>query len=124
ADEPATASSTGASTGAGGPATGVGGGDQGAGGGGSGGAAPVELPDPLGPLAPVTATSTDRFETSRACNQCHFAGSSDVMHDPVSGEDLSPGHVWRSSMMAFAARDPYYLAVVSEELEHAGGAGR
>lgn len=111
-----TAGGQGAAAGEGG-AGGHGAADPGAGG--DGGRA-VELPDPLGPLAPVNATSTERFETSRACNQCHYASSSDAMHDPVSGEDISPGFQWRSSMMAFAARDPYYLAVVSEELEHAG----
>lgn len=120
---------SGPSTGPGGPA-GTGAGSAGSGGagasdgsGGSGGDAPVDMPDALGPLAPVTATSTDRFETSRACNQCHLAGSSPVMHDPTTGEDLSPGDQWRSSMMAMAARDPYYLAVVSEELDHVGNDG-
>ena len=94
-----------------------------AGGSGSGGeGGELVLPDPLGPIAPVSPTSTDRFETSRACNQCHYAGSSSAMKDPVSGEDLSPGYQWQSSMMAFAARDPYYLAVVSEELALAGDA--
>jgi hypothetical protein len=106
-----------ASSGAGG--SGAGGGDA-TGAGGEGGE--LVLPDPLGPIAPITPTSTERFETSRACNQCHYAGTSDVMHDPVTGEDLSPGYQWQSSMMAFAARDPYYLAVVSEELRHAGDA--
>lgn len=125
ADTPGTTDPSTSSTTGSGPATGGGGEAQGGGDPGVGGAGgSIPMPDPLGPLAAVAATSTDRFETSRACNQCHFGGSGDVMSDPVTGEDLSPGYQWRSSMMAFAARDPYYLAVVSEELEHAGGEGR
>ncbi len=113
-----TAASGEAGAGAGGASTG------GAGGGGEAGGA-VELPDPLGPLPPTEATSTERFETSRACNQCHFAGDgNEVMHDAVSGDDLSPGYTWRSSMMALAARDPYYLAVLSEELLNVDGETR
>jgi hypothetical protein len=104
-------------------ASSAGAGASSAGGSGSGGGGgELVLPEPLGPISPVSPTSTDRFETSRACNQCHYAGSSSAMHDPVTNEDLSPGFQWQSSMMAFAARDPYYLAVVSEELALAGDA--
>ncbi len=85
-------------------------------GGAGGGGGTVDFPDPLGPVAAVTSTKTDRFATSGACRQCHLAGEGPDMLDPVTGEDLSPVGQWRSSMMAFAARDPLYLAVVSEEL--------
>ncbi|MDI1449522.1 hypothetical protein [Polyangium sp. 6x1] len=76
----------------------------------------VVLPPPLDPLPSVAPTSTDRFATSGQCGQCHFAGpEATVMHD-AAGNDISPVYLWRSSMMAFAARDPYYLAVFGEEL--------
>ncbi|MRG97656.1 hypothetical protein [Polyangium spumosum] len=94
------------------------------GGGASTGPAPepeVVLPPPLDPLPPGEPASTDRFATSGQCGQCHLAGpETTVMHD-AAGNDISPVYLWRSSMMAFAARDPYYLAVFGEELvEHAG----
>ncbi|MCK6587700.1 MAG: hypothetical protein L6Q76_08960 [Polyangiaceae bacterium] len=76
---------------------------------------PVNLPPPMDPLPPTDPTETDRFATSNYCNQCHLAGDAAVMHD-AAGEDISPAYLWRSSMMAFAARDPYYLAVFSEEI--------
>lgn len=79
------------------------------------GVTPVELPPPLGPLSPVEPTETDRFATSGFCRQCHLAGDAPVMRD-AAGADISPVYLWRSSMMAFAARDPYYLAAFSEEL--------
>ncbi|MDC3956203.1 hypothetical protein [Polyangium jinanense] len=81
----------------------------------------VELPPPLDPLPPVVLTTTDRFATSSQCGQCHFAGpETTVMHD-AAGNDISPVYLWRSSMMGFAARDPYYLAVFGEELvKHSG----
>ena len=76
----------------------------------------VVLPPPLDPLSPVLLTNTDRFATSGQCGQCHFAGpETTAMHD-AAGNDVSPVYLWRSSMMAFAARDPYYLAVFGEEL--------
>jgi hypothetical protein len=74
---------------------------------------PPELPPPMDPLPGVDSTKTDQFATSRTCNQCHLAGDSPVMHD-AEGHDLSPAYLWRSSMMAFAAKDPYYLALFSE----------
>lgn len=73
----------------------------------------VELPDPMDPLPGVQSTKTDTFATSGVCNQCHLAGQATVMHD-TDGQDISPAYLWRSSMMAFAAKDPYYLAVWSD----------
>lgn len=72
-----------------------------------------DLPDPMDPLPEVQSTKTDIFATSGVCNQCHLAAESPVMHDPA-GNDVSPAYLWRSSMMAFAAKDPYYLAVWSD----------
>ncbi len=80
-----------------------------------------ELPAPMAPLPAVLPTKTEQFATSGACNQCHFAGESALLHD-ADGNDISPAYLWRSSMMAFAAKDPYYLAVWSEAREARPGA--
>lgn len=71
----------------------------------------VELPPPMGPIVPVEPTKTEQLATSGACSQCHYAGEVAVMHD-ADGTDMSPVALWRASMMAFASRDPYYLAAV------------
>lgn len=77
---------------------------------------PIELPPPMDDIAPVNITKTDRFATHGECAQCHFAGADTTLMHDIAGNDISPVYAWRSSMMAFAARDPYYLAVVGEEL--------
>ena len=78
--------------------------------------------DRLAPLPPASAARTDHFATSDACAQCHLASSSGsgttsstALHD-ASGDDISPVGTWRTSAMALAARDPYYLASVADEL--------
>lgn len=75
---------------------------------------PPEIPPPLAPLPTSAPGESEQFVTSGACAQCHDAGESDVLHD-AAGNDVSAVYSWRSSVMAFAARDPYYLAVWSEE---------
>ncbi len=82
----------------------------------SSGEAPVQLPPPQAPILPTIGTKTDRFATHDACAQCHFAGPETTLMHNAAGEDISPVFTWQSSMMAFAARDPYYLAIFGEEL--------
>lgn len=50
------------------------------------------------------------FRTADACTDCH-----DGLSTPA-GDDYSFGAVWRSSMMANAARDPYWHAAVRREV--------
>lgn len=50
------------------------------------------------------------FQTSDVCMSCHNGLST------RAGEDISFGHAWRASMMANAARDPYWQAAVRREL--------
>jgi hypothetical protein len=53
------------------------------------------------------------FETSANCLACHNSLTTST------GEDISIGSEWRSSMMANAARDPYWQAAVRREtLDH------
>jgi hypothetical protein len=78
-----------------------------------------ERPEPLGPLPPPAHVETERFRDAEACAQCHLvAEDTTVLHD-ATGANVSPVLLWRSSLMANAARDPYYLAVFSEELARA-----
>lgn len=50
------------------------------------------------------------FQTSDRCLACHNGVST------ASGEDISIGFNWRASMMANAARDPYWHAGVRREI--------
>ena len=76
-------------------------------------------PDPLAALPLPAPVETERFRDAEACGQCHLVkDDTSVLHDQ-SGANVSPVLLWRSSMMANAARDPYYLAVFSEELARA-----
>jgi hypothetical protein len=53
------------------------------------------------------------FETADQCQACHNGLTT------PSGEDVSFGTAWRTTMMANAARDPYWHAAVRREvLEH------
>ena len=57
----------------------------------------------------VTAQVPDLFMTADRCMACHNA-----IVTPA-GEDVSMGVGWRSSMMANAARDPYWQAAIRRE---------
>ena len=76
----------------------------------------VELPPPLDPLPAPASVTTDRFATSDRCAQCHTASAESSAMKDAAGRDVSPVALWRPSMMALAARDPFYLAVFSHEL--------
>ena len=83
---------------------------------------PVVLPAPLPPLPPPVAAKTDRFDTNTACAQCHRAADGSSAMKDAAGRDASPSTLWETSMMALAARDPFYLAVFSQELKQHDGA--
>ena len=58
------------------------------------------------------------FSSSDECLACHNNLTA------ASGEDVSIGASWRGSMMANAARDPYFLASLRREtIDHASHAG-
>jgi hypothetical protein len=72
-------------------------------------------PEPLAALPPPVSVDTDRFRDANGCAQCHLVpDGARPLHD-AAGRNVSPSLLWRSSLMAMAARDPYYLAVVAEE---------
>lgn len=58
------------------------------------------------------------FQTSDRCVACHNGIST------ATGEDISIGVSWRTSMMANAGRDPYWMAGVRREMiDHPTAAG-
>jgi hypothetical protein len=71
----------------------------------------------LAALPPASAARTDQFATSDACAQCHLAGTETALRD-AKGRDVSPVGTWRATPMALAARDPFYLATVSDERQY------
>jgi len=81
---------------------------------GAGGAAQGALPAPVSVRSP-------RFTSADRCAMCHAASGGDALRD-AQGRDVSPFSLWRGSMMAFSARDPYHHAAVSHELVERPGA--
>lgn len=76
---------------------------------------PEEAPPPPEPQAmpPSHAAAPALFETADRCMACHNGVTTST------GEDVSIGFDWRASMMANAARDPYWQAAVRREtLDH------
>ncbi len=66
-----------------------------------------------------TQTST-LFSGSGNCASCHGANSSSALK-LSDGSDVSPTTLWRSTMMANAAKDPLWLAAVTAETaDHPG----
>ncbi len=80
-------------------------------------AAVFDAPPPLPALPEPKAVETEQFASSTYCAQCHLRGDggSTAMSD-AAGDDVSPIKMWRGSMMALAARDPFYLAVFEKEI--------
>ena len=65
--------------------------------------AEVTRPEPLGPLPLPASVETDRFRDAETCGQCHLVkDDTTVLHD-MSGANVSPVLLWRSSLMANAA---------------------
>ena len=73
---------------------------------------PSETPAPTARPAPeLLRERGEYFSAAGECAVCH----SNLVNE--SGEDISMDAGWRGSMMANAARDPYYLAGVRNEVE-------
>jgi len=65
---------------------------------------------------------TKHFSTAVACRTCHSnADDSGAMRDK-QGRGIAPHDLWRSSMMANSARDPFFRAVLAAEAAAAGDA--
>lgn len=57
---------------------------------------------------------TDLFAGSGSCAVCHSSNMSTVLYH--NGSDVSPVTHWRSTMMGNASKDPFWRAVVAEEV--------
>ena len=62
---------------------------------------------------PLPFGRTTLFAGSGLCEVCH---ASDGVVMSVNGIDVSPISYWRSTMMGNASKDPFWLAVVAEEV--------
>lgn len=62
------------------------------------------------PVAGAMGAAPALFETADRCLACHNGVTNSA------GEDVSIGFEWRASMMANAARDPYWQAAVRREI--------
>jgi hypothetical protein len=60
---------------------------------------------------PLPSDTNDLFATSGICGPCHTGMTDD------SGKDVSIETAWRASMMANAARDPFWMAVLQSEVQ-------
>ncbi len=67
-------------------------------------------------LAASRAVSEGRFATSLVCAQCHSNAEQAVAMRDELGNGVAPYDLWRSTMMANAARDPLWRANVSAEV--------
>ncbi len=71
--------------------------------------------DPVIDLPALENINDGRFATSQACTDCHTADASSSAMTDEAGQDVSPHALWQASMMANAARDPYWWAMVRAE---------
>lgn len=74
-----------------------------------------------GNFQPTAANSI--FATGDGCSLCHSAAPTARALWSSTGQDVSPYGLWRASLMAHSARDPYWKAQVAKEVsvspEHA-----
>jgi hypothetical protein len=77
----------------------------------------VDAKDPFLLALPATfATMEDRFATSAECALCHSNSDSATAMRDEAGNEIAPFNLWQGTMMANAARDPLWRAVVSAEI--------
>lgn len=77
---------------------------------------PLLLLLPLLSTGDVELSDPDAVQNSSSCSRCHSnAPSASGMLDSA-GREIGPYNLWRGSMMANAARDPLWRAVVSAEI--------
>jgi hypothetical protein len=80
-------------------------------------AQPRQVPHGMAPARPPVPAGTPQFALGAECLACHNG----LMTS--GGEDVSIGSSWRASMMANAARDPYWQAAVRREtIDHPNAA--
>jgi hypothetical protein len=66
----------------------------------------------------LTVQSSNLFSGSGNCEECHAPNYPNLKALVTPrGEDISPVSFWRPTMMANAAKDPYWQAKVSAEVD-------
>ena len=86
--------------------------------------APVDAPDDAPPDAPPVVFSLPATEpilsggmaTSPVCAECHSNAEGAVAMRNAIGDPVAPHDLWRATMMAMSARDPFWLAMVEAEV--------
>lgn len=76
----------------------------------------------LAALPPRGQARSDRFMNAAECGFCHATEQGFEALRDAKGRDASPFGMWSATLMALAARDPYYLAVFRRELDEKPGA--
>lgn len=81
---------------------------------------PEDSPEPGPMLGNLPRQELERvvhgvFTSAHECKFCHT--DSDGVLQNSSTQSVAPNQLWQSSMMAFSARDPYWLAQFSHELQ-------
>lgn len=61
-------------------------------------------------------TRNDYFHASGNCDGCHGNDPTGFANVDAEGNDISPIQLWRGSMMANSAKDPFWRAKVSHEV--------
>jgi len=78
----------------------------------------AEEPTPT-PARSLTATRpmlSEHFATSQVCASCHSSAERAKGLRDAKGRSVAPYDLWRTTMMANAARDPLWRAVLSTEI--------
>ncbi|MFN3200505.1 MAG: multiheme c-type cytochrome [Bradymonadia bacterium] len=73
------------------------------------------LPPALAPLPEAGEAETGRVVTSDACAECHASADGIDALRTAGGETVAPYDLWQASMMANAARDPFWRAELAVE---------
>ncbi|MCA9623341.1 MAG: hypothetical protein KC731_30180, partial [Myxococcales bacterium] len=87
---------------------------MGGGGAGAGGQDPGSV-DALA-LPPASEVNDGRFATASVCARCHASSDAATAMRDETGAVIAFHDLWRSTMMANSARDPFFRAVVSAEV--------
>lgn len=74
----------------------------------AGDVAPLALPA-------TTVAPQDRFTTSTACALCHSNSATATAMRDAAENPIGPFNLWQGTMMANAARDPFWRAMVTAE---------
>jgi len=73
-------------------------------------------PDAPPPLPAAREVMGEHFATSQACALCHSSAPRAQGMRDAKGRSVAPFDLWQATMMANAARDPLWRAVVSVEV--------